>query len=438
MGFAGLLLLMAAMAIDSARAVQNLASTSAALRRELRRRDALLDRLRLDIQHSGTVVRDYLLERDDMRAEAQREELQRVQLQINDTLRAYEERLSGSEKQALKPLRTPMDSYWESLSPALRWTSAERRYSGQTFLRNVVVPRRAEIVQLTQQATALNERDLVAGEECLQFVQSRFGRRVGIISLLAIILGLLLAAISIRRIDALGQRARRQYQEMEEARRELASLSARLVNAQEDERRTLSRELHDDLGQMLSAMLIDLRRLNISDKSEVQERLVSVCELAEDCIGKVRNLALMLRPSVLDDLGLVPALRWQARELARRTDLKVKLIADEITASAPDSHRTCIYRVVQEALNNCAKHSKASTVRISVREEEGALLVTVQDDGNGFDPRQEKGMGLLGMEERIEQLGGLFHIESERGRGTVLSIRLSLPVREPAISGRVA
>src|SRR6185436_12948605 len=110
------------------------------------------------------------------------------------------------------------------------------------------------------------------------------------------------AAISIRRIDDLGQRARRQYQEMEEARRELASLSARLVNAQEDERRTLSRERHEDLGQMLSAMLIDLRRLNISDKSEVQERLVSVCGLAEDCIVKVRNLALMLRPSVLDDL----------------------------------------------------------------------------------------------------------------------------------------
>lgn len=437
MGFVGLLLLMVAMAIDSARAVHNLAATSAALRKELRERDGLLDRLRLDIQHSGTVMRDYLMEHDTSRAEAQRQELQRIGAQMDGTLRSYEGILSEQEKAAFDLLRGPVNSYLKSLAPALHWTFAERRARGETFLRNVVVPQRTEVMQLTQQATALNERDLFAGEERLQSVQSSFGRRVGIISVFALLLGSLLAAISIRRIGNLDQRAQRRYEEAEQARRELANLSERLVNVQEEERRTLSRELHDEVGQVLSAMLVELRRSDVPH-GKSQRQLLALQRMAEDCIGKVRNLALLLRPSMLDDLGLVPALKWQARELARRTGLKVKMLADEITENLPDSHRTCVYRVVQEALNNCAKHSQASQVRILVRQEKDVLSITVQDDGIGFDPKQEKGMGLLGMEERVERLGGLFDIGSKAGHGTVLSMRLFLDIQHPAPARKFA
>jgi len=152
----------------------------------------------------------------------------------------------------------------------------------------------------------------------------------------------------------------------------------------------------------------------------------------------IRNMALLLRPSMLDDLGLVPALRWQAREVTRRTNLRVKLVADEISDDLLDSHRTCVYRVVQEALNNCVKHSQATQVRVTVRQDPDGLTVSVQDDGIGFDPHQEKGLGLLGMQERVERLGGLFRIESEPGQGSILSIRLPLSAALPVSTKDIA
>lgn len=127
---------------------------------------------------------------------------------------------------------------------------------------------------------------------------------------------------------------------------------------------------------------------------------------------------------MLDDLGLIPALRWQARETERRTGMRVAVATDDQGMELPDEYRTTIYRVVQEALTNAARHSNAQTVSILVRSEPARLIVIVQDDGIGFDPRQKKGMGLLGMHERISHLRGRFEIESEPGQGVVLRIEL--------------
>jgi signal transduction histidine kinase len=427
-GFTGLLLLMAAIALDSGRLLRNVAQTSAALRKDSRERDGLLDQLRSDIYHSGTVERDYLLELDDGRAETHEAELERLRARINDTLHTYEQMVPESERNAFTTLRDDVESYWKSLTPSLRWNSAVRLELGEDFLRDVVIPRRTELVSLAKQITALNERDLDAGEARLQAVQSHFRQGVTVISAVALVLGAILAGVTIGRVQRLERDAETRFKEVEEARRELRQLSYRLVTAQEEERRNLSRELHDEIGQSMSAMLFELGRLeNAVPESDVRrERLASVRQMAEVSVGMVRNMALLLRPSMLDDLGLIPALRWQAREVTRRTGLKVKMVADEITDDLLDSHRTCIYRVVQEALNNCAKHSKAQEIRVIVRHENDGLSVSVQDDGIGFDPAQEKGMGLLGMEERVERLGGLLCIESQAKRGTVLSIHLPL------------
>jgi signal transduction histidine kinase len=144
----------------------------------------------------------------------------------------------------------------------------------------------------------------------------------------------------------------------------------------------------------------------------------------------VRNKALLLRPSMLDDLGLIPALKWQAREVTRRTGLKVKMLADEIADDLLDSHRTCIYRVVQEALNNALNTRTRRWFGWSSDRDPDGLSASVQDDGVGFDPSQEKGLGLLGMEERVQRLGGEFCIDSQPGRGAVLSIHF--PMKEVA------
>jgi signal transduction histidine kinase len=135
-------------------------------------------------------------------------------------------------------------------------------------------------------------------------------------------------------------------------------------------------------------------------------------------------MSLVLRPSMLDDLGLIPALEWQAREVSRQTCMNVTVSTDLVADDLPDDYKTCIYRVVQEALHNCARHSHATAVRIKVLQEPKQLCLSIQDNGRGFDVKNTKGLGLLGIEERVTRLGGKLEIHSEKGSGTLIAIEL--------------
>jgi signal transduction histidine kinase len=134
---------------------------------------------------------------------------------------------------------------------------------------------------------------------------------------------------------------------------------------------------------------------------------------------------------MLDDLGLVPALRWQARETSRNTGLQVDIAADDSCDELPEEYKTCIYRIVQEALHNVVRHAHARVVRINVRQSNEQLLLTIQDDGCGFDTR-ESGLGLLGIGERVANLGGSFRVESQPGKGALLAVSLAMPERTAA------
>jgi len=237
--------------------------------------------------------------------------------------------------------------------------------------------------------------------------------------------GLLMALLTIGHTLRLERELERRLEENSRARADLQELSAKLLRAQENERRTLARELHDEVGQSLSAILMEAENAACAaDLGEVRQHLASVRSLAEKTVNEVRDLALLLRPSMLDDFGLVPALNWHAREMTKRTGLNVVLSADEAAEDLPDEHTTCIYRLVQEAVNNAARHARARTVEVEVKRESGAVSCSVRDDGAGFDTRFVRGLGLLGMEERVRRLGGRLAIDSEPGRGTVILAEL--------------
>ena len=141
----------------------------------------------------------------------------------------------------------------------------------------------------------------------------------------------------------------------------------------------------------------------------------------------MRDLALLLRPSMLDDFGLVPALNWHAREMTKRTGLNVVVSADDAADDLPDDHKTCIYRLVQEAVNNAARHASARTVEVVVkREGASGHFSRCTTTAAGFDPRFVRGLGLLGMEERVRRLGGRMQIDSQPGRGTLITAELPL------------
>jgi signal transduction histidine kinase len=206
------------------------------------------------------------------------------------------------------------------------------------------------------------------------------------------------------------------------------------MEIQEEERTRLSRELHDEIVQNLAVLKIDiteaLARVQAVDSRDpaMKEALVRAKELADRTVATVRNISLLLRPSLLDDLGLGPALQWHTDDFTRRTKVPCKYIEEGLQETLPDAVNTCVYRVVQEALRNCEKHSGASSVSVHVRQTDAGLVVEVRDDGVGFSKQKRSlaSLGVLGMRERAAALGGELTISSSAGNGT--SVRLRLPL----------
>jgi signal transduction histidine kinase len=296
------------------------------------------------------------------------------------------------------------------------------------------------MLDIANRIADINEQQLSAGSERGAALLSSFQNRLAATILITVVLGSGMAAFSIRKILNLELRAHSQYEEMSEARQQLAQLSASLVQAQETERRSLARELHDEVGQSLSAVLVELRNLSAGLPNQSEEQLSrhveTIKDLVENTVRTVRNMSLLLRPSMLDDLGLIPALQWQAREVSRQTCMDVAVSTDLVADDLPDEYKTCIYRVVQEALHNCSRHSHASAVRIQVLQEGDRLTISVRDNGKGFDVKHSKGLGLLGVEERVAHLGGKCDVHSEPGAGTVLAIELPFTTERANIGVR--
>jgi len=433
-GFGGLLLLMIVIAFNADRALRRIEATNARVRQETLRRDDLLDTIRYHLYQSSIDVRDYLL---DPRAETRRREIENSRRRMYAAASLLRGSVSSAEVPAVDKLQRDLDDYWTKLEPVFGWDAALRRLRGDGFLRDEVYPRHEQLVKLAERIAALDNQQLQAGTADQARVFREFRDGLTASALLAIAIGLALASLSIRRILALERTSEIRYREVVLARSELRRLSARLVAAQEEERRRLSRELHDEVGQAMSAVLMELGNLDSGLPAEaggLRDSLLRARRLAERSVGSVRNMALLLRPSMLDDLGLIPALKWQAREMSRQTGMKVKVAAEEMPDDLPDDFRTCIYRVVQESLRNASRHAQAKAVRVTVRRENGSVTVAVQDNGVGFDPRHDKGMGILGMEERVRSLKGIFSIDSEAGTGTVVSVLL--PLAGAAVNGR--
>jgi len=430
-GFGGLLLLMAVAGFDGLRLLRSIQTRSDAVRNDFIERNRVLNQMRGDLYLSGTFVRDYILEPDPSRADSDRERLARTRTDIAAEVAAYSRVQSSAEAENVASLRQQLSDYWRLLEPAMRWDSEMRRRAGYLFLRDQVYPRRTALVATTDQIAAINEHRL--NERILQVTELFAGLRirVGLTVAITLALGGLLAAFTTRRILAYEGAAARHLAEMDAAREEMRELSARIVAAQENERRAISRELHDEVGQSLSALLVTLGNMKAEMPPAAQSALMghldSLRALTEASLRAVRDMALLLRPSMLDDLGLVPALQWQGREVSKRSGLSVSVDAEGFPDELPDEYRTAIYRVVQEALHNSEQHAKASSARVTLRASSNALVLSVQDDGHGFEAGTARGMGLLGMQERIANLGGTFNVESDAQHGTLVMVRLPLP-----------
>ncbi len=429
LGFGSLLVLMAMVGFNSIRTLRHIEDRNRQITQSYLERHQRLDQIRFELYSSWTLVRDYMLEPNDVAAEQQLSNLREVQKEMDANLQDYSNSLISEEQQLFADLKLELTAYWKTLEPVFNWSADQRRFLGTHFLRQEIFPRRSTMLKIATQMDEINRRALNDGEGRLADLFASFRNRITLLLGITLSIGVILAGISTANILRLERISERHYQETLQIQAELKKLSARLVAAQEQERRSISRELHDEIGQSLSAILVDLGNLSSflpPEQKEARQISSAIKVLAENTLGTIRNMALLLRPSMLDDFGLIPALHWLARELSRRTGLPVKVIAEELPDTLTEEQKTCIFRVTQEALNNIARHAEAASASVRVEQAPDLLKLTIQDDGVGFDPIKTRGMGLVGMEERVRNLHGVMQMESKIGNGTIIKIELPL------------
>ena len=389
--------------------------------------------LRRNLWLAGNYVRDFFIRNTPAQAAELRQQLSELQANNDQWLERLVTLSSGND--VVGQLRASLGEFWgvvDRIPVDMLGNSADARWD---FLQREIVPRRGELYKTMMDLSDSDQQRLQRSERDFADARSQAARRL--LAMLAI--SLLLAAgvtrQSLRHADVLERRAEMHLAEVEQARQELQELSARLLEIEEEGRRRLSRELHDEIGQTLALLQIEisqLQTLSAGQPEVVRNRLKRAREFAQKTVQSVRDISGFLRPALLDDLGLIPALQFQLEEFIRRSGMSCELVEENVADQLPDQLKTCIYRVVQEALHNCEKHSKATQVHVTVRQSPYLLNLGIEDNGIGFDtavqgrgPRP-RGLGLLGMRERVSIAGGTFVIESAPGRGTRVSVRLPL------------
>jgi signal transduction histidine kinase len=428
-----LLILIVVSVLESSRRAQEIYTRLDELNLRYHEVENKLRRLRSEVNLSGIFVRDYLLETAGENSPADRgrlAEFRRANMRAFNELRELVGPGTPESQGQMQSLASKLEEYWQTLDPLFDWTPAEKTSQSAAFLRTEVIPRREAALAIAQEIEELNRTTMAAQRTEVAERQAELRSDMYRLLWSSLLLGSIVAFTAILRLWHLEKRAGEQQVIALEAEGRMRELSQQLVATQEEERRNLSRELHDHVGQVLTALRMELGsidRLRAPDDKTLAGAVAEARQLVDNMVRTVRDLALGLRPSMLDDFGLQPALEWHVRDFTRRYGLHVDLTVSGEFDGLPDHYRTCVYRIVQEALTNCVKHASAQSVRVTLKRVDDILSVVVVDDGVGLQQDEKRtGLGLRGIEERVRDLGGTFRIDSTPGAGTSLFVQLPL------------
>ncbi len=220
--------------------------------------------------------------------------------------------------------------------------------------------------------------------------------------------------------------------ELETSYDAVRKLTEYLQNVREEERTHIAREIHDELGQQLTVLKMDVSWLNkkiISPDNAIREKMQELLIMLDETVRTVRRISSELRPSLLDDLGLTAALEWQLKEFEKRSGIKTNFEAPEKEIRLPNNVKTAFFRIFQESLTNVARHSEAKTLLVSLGSRDNKFVLSIIDDGKGFDKQkmaEKRTLGILGMQERSSMIGGSYKITGQPGRGTTVEVAISL------------
>src|SRR5215510_1262914 len=430
MGFGILVVLIAVLGFGAIRRADTIYAEVQSAQESYLETEAFRRGIVTELYFADILVRDYLLDPSAENVQSHRQELLNTRDSLQQRLDHLSELVGESDSPRLARLQEEVEGYWDSLDPIFEWSAQEKSLQAPTFLRHTVLPHRQAVVNLAREFARINDENLSRARQRLQASQQVLHDFLMRMMAFTLGLGIIVAVLTTRRVTVLERKHDEQTKQIEETQNNLRRLSRRLVQAQELERQALSRELHDEVGQTMTALGMELGRLETIRNLGVdafRSRVEEARRLNADAMRSLRDLAMGLRPSMLDDIGIEAALQWQGREFSRHTGVPATVQVDGSLDHLTDSQRTCIYRVVQEALTNCARHAKAKHVLVSLRADQHGVVVIVQDDGIGFNTTAARGgLGLLGMQERVQELDGRVVLTSQRNKGT--TIRVELPV----------
>jgi signal transduction histidine kinase len=402
------------------------------------RAQELLSSVRAQVLLSSVRVRDALLDPSPDSVRDNREQLEASHRLISMALTDYEPVVtSGGEVDRLRNLQREVNDFHETSLGVIADASGRSASAIREILNTRIVPRREAAIRISDEIQSLNRRAFIQQQtdiaEIHRVAELQSRQSLGI----ALVIGLgvlLLTSLYATRLEA---RLRHQLVRDAAMSQELQEASAKLIAAQEEERRTIARELHDEVGQVLTALKVELDVAQRSIAAGLPATALTEAQaIADGAIKTVRNLTQLLHPAALDDLGLVAAIDSSLRGLSRRQEIRTELHQRDLPERLPREVELAAYRIVQEAITNVGKHANASRCDVHLTQLDDRLLIEVEDDGIGFlddtdRPIIARGLGLISVRERASRLGGTFNILSEPGHGTRLIV--SLPERSALV-----
>jgi signal transduction histidine kinase len=431
-GLGFLLIIMGLSGVASIQETRRIHQQILAVEDTYRRIENVVESIRSDTSRVAVLRRDRLLERQPGSDYAA--QLAAVRVKTERSLAELRSLRPQPSSRPVERLAKALEAYLATVDTEFRRPRADTK--GQ-FLDDGFGSETMPIFAITEELGKLNEESFESRRSELSQSVVHLQNDIWETLLTALVLSAIIAGASVFRISTLEKEAVVQQKVTELAEERLRHLSQQLVSSQEQERKSLSRELHDEIGQLLTALRMELGNLERArgpQAPEADPHLDQAKRLAETTLRATRDIAMGLRPAMLDVLGLGPALEWQAREYSRRYQTPIRLEVDGDLRDVPDPHRTYLYRIVQEGLTNCARHAQAKNIHVQLKDAGGALAVLVEDDGVGFDQHAGVvyGLGLLGITERVRELCGHLSIQSEPGKGTRIAVELPLKRETPS------
>lgn len=399
----------------------------------------LLSTVRSQVLLASVYVRDALLDPDPTATARYKQRLEATNAAADRALSQYVPVLDAqTEADRVSRLQRDVADFHDTMLRVLELESARSHPDARLILRERVMPKREVVIRVSEEIQSLNRSAFVRQQEAMaaihQSTQRQLWATLGVALLACVAIGIAATVYAGRLEDRLQRQRTRDVQNT----RDLQELSTKLINAQEEERRTIARELHDEVGQVLTAIKVELavaQRL-IEARGDPAHLLDDSRAIVEGALSTVRDLSHLLHPALLDDLGLPAAVEWYLRGFGIRHGLRVDLLQEgmEDERLAPEVE-TSAYRIVQEALTNVAKHASATACRVYLQRLPTTVLITIEDDGVGCDaalvqrPGERRGLGLIGIRERVSELGGAMRLESAPGKGTRVTVELPARVR---------